>query len=60
MSNKKDKPDSPELPSANPNEVRVEFSQPCIFSGKEIKKGDKLTVTKNVAKHLASRKLIKK
>lgn len=50
---------TPELPTANPSEVEVTFSEPCIFSGKEKKVGDKLTVTKQLAKHLASRKLIK-
>ena len=49
----------PDAPVANPNECKVEFVQPCIFKGKRFAKGDKLTVTKLVAEHLATRKLIK-
>jgi len=57
MSNEK-KPKAPELPEANPSETKVKFIADCIFAGKKIKKGESLTVSKNVAKHLASRKLI--
>ncbi len=62
MTDKKVKPEAPEAPEAplaNPDEVKVKFIEPCIFTGRQKAKGDVITVTKAVAKHLISRKLIK-
>jgi len=50
---------NPKEKISNPKEKVVKFCERCMFAGKEMNKGDVLTVTNDQAKGLKARKLIK-